>query len=204
MVTNVPYIKVPNVVSDDFYFKKIERNSTLTFIHVSSLNELKNPEGILLAYAKLLNSTSNVLLKMVGNNNEPIKLFAKELNIPEDKIIFTGEISNEQVAAEMQSAQAFILFSHSENFPCTIIESFCCGVPVIATDVGGVAEQINDTNGILIPANDESALLEAMKKMIENYAHYDREKISERAKALYNYDVVGKQIVEIYRSVMER
>jgi len=202
MVINIPFTKIPNVVNDDFYFKKMEENLPFTFIHVSSLNELKNPKGIIRAFAEVLKTHPNIRLKIVGNDFDNLIKYVNKLKIPNDKIIFTGEVSNEQVAIEMQAAHAFVLFSQAETFGCVIVESLCCGNPVIATDVGGVSEQLDDTNSILIPANDEYALVAAMKNMIENYAQYDREKIAERAKALYNYDVVGKQIVEVYQSVI--
>ncbi|MDR0791739.1 MAG: glycosyltransferase [Chitinophagaceae bacterium] len=203
MVANVPYIKIPNVVSDNFHLKKTEEILSFTFIHASTMNELKNPKGIIRAYAAVLSTYNNVLLKMVGVNYEPVQEYAKELGIPDNKIVFTGEISNEQVADEMKRAQVFVLFSYSETFCAVVAESLCCGVPVIATNVVGPPELIDNSNGILIPANDEQALVSAMNNMIKNYAHYDREKISERAKALYNYDVVGKKIVEVYQSVID-
>lgn len=205
MVVNVPFIKVANVVSNNFFYEKIpDSNRPFTFLHVSSLLEIKNPKGILHAYKKLLQKEKSVLLKMVGKNRDDLIIYAEALSIPKDKIIFTGEISNHDVAEEMQNADAFILFSKSENAPCVITESLCCGVPVIAANVGGVSELIDESNGILIPANDEQALSDAMKNMIHNYANYKRGAIAKQASALYNYATIGRQIVDIYEQVLHK
>ncbi|ANI89065.1 hypothetical protein A9P82_07045 [Arachidicoccus ginsenosidimutans] len=203
-VVQINYRKIPNVVDTTFFYYE-QRNSVnekFVFLHVSSLDENKNPKGIIRAFALLLSENENIFLKIIGRENRELNNLAEELNISSSNISFLHQIPYEQVAAEMQLADAFVLFSHSENFPCVIIESLCCGIPVIATNVGGVAEQIDESNGITIPSNDEQALLSAMKKMMENYTHYNKEAIAKNAIALYNYDVVGKQIVEVYQSVI--
>lgn len=205
MVTDVPYIKLPNVVSSDFYLKRKEHNNRhFIFIHASSLIERKNPQGIVRAFARLLESNNKVFLQIIGSKNQALEDLARELNISSEHISFTDQIPYEEYAVAMRNADAFVLFSHSENFGCVVVESLCCGNPVIVTDVGGVAEQLSASNGILIPANNEQALLNAMKNMIDNYANYDREAIAKQATALYNYNIIGKQIVDIYEKVLHK
>ena len=51
---------------------------------------------------------------------------------------------------EMQQAHSFVLNSNIENAPCVISEALCCGLPVIATRVGGVPEMVDKFNGILV------------------------------------------------------
>jgi glycosyltransferase involved in cell wall biosynthesis len=70
--------------------------------------------------------------------------------------------------------------------------------------VGGVPEVIQADNGILINSGDEKELLEAMKKMMLNHVSYDKDKISRRATAEFSYETVGKEIVEVYNSVLDR
>ncbi len=205
MVVDVPYIKVPNVVSDAFYYEeKMQAGKPFIFAHVSSLNKLKNPQGILRAYAKVLTHHPHVLLKIIGGNYEAVKNYAQHLNIPNDKIIFTGSVSNEKVAKELKDANVFVLFSQSENSPCVIAESLCSGLPVIATNVGGIPEMLHENNAILIAPNDEQALFLAMISMTKNYLNYDRKKISEQNTPLYNYDIIGKTITRLYLKIIEQ
>ena len=88
--------------------------------------------------------------------------------------------------------------------PCVILEALCTGIPVIATRVGGIPEVVTEENGILIDHGNEKELLQAMKKMIERHRDFRKVKISENASALFSYRTVGKQIEEVYYSVLNR
>ena len=90
------------------------------------------------------------------------------------------------------------LFSRFENLPCVILEALCCGLPVISTSVGGIAEVINETNGILVTCEDTDELVLAMQNLIDNRNVYDRRTIAENATLLFNYKTVGKEIVSSY------
>jgi glycosyltransferase involved in cell wall biosynthesis len=100
---------------------------------------------------------------MVGDREPAICEFAAGIAAIPGSIEFTGEIAYEEVAKAMQQADCLLLFSHIENSPCVIGEALCCGLPVIASRVGGIPELIDEQNGILVPAADETALLNAMK-----------------------------------------
>jgi glycosyltransferase involved in cell wall biosynthesis len=91
------------------------------------------------------------------------------------------------------------MFSRFENLPCVLLEALCCGLPVISTNVGGIAEAVNDENGILIESENIPALANAMQKMIDEYHRYNHEKIAAEASAKYNYTKVGEQIAAFYK-----
>ena len=114
------------------------------------------------------------------------------------KIFLRGEISYTAVAAEMQQARVLVMFSRFENSPCSIVEALSCGLPVIATNVGGIAELINDNNGLLVETLNKNALLQAFGKMVSSYATYNREKIAETARERFSYPVIGKKLDEVY------
>lgn len=102
----------------------------------------------------------------------------------------------------MQSAHALVMFSRYENFPCIIIEALCCGLPVISTHVGGIPEAVNDSNGWLIPSENEEALLETMIRMIDSYAVFNRHEVANDAGDKYNDSVIGKQFYSLYQQVL--
>jgi glycosyltransferase involved in cell wall biosynthesis len=64
--------------------------------------------------------------------------------------------------AFLQSLDLFVLSSDWEGLPVVAMEAMACGVPVVATDVGGVAEIVDDTTGVLCPPGDEAALAAAI------------------------------------------
>ena len=84
------------------------------------------------------------------------------------------------IAAYYKSADIFLHAAHAENFPYTIIEALCCGVPVIATAVGGIPEQITDgQNGFLVAPRDSATMASRAIELLNNPAL--RREMSSRA-----------------------
>lgn len=206
MVLSVPYKPVPNVADTSiFHFvEKVNDPAALfTFIHVSTLKPQKNPEGILRVFAKFSRQYPHSKLWMVGDNASSQERLAKSLGLKGSQVEFTGLISYMEVAEKMKMADAFILFSRFENLPCVLIEALCCGLPVISTNVGGIAEMLDASNGLLIEYDNEDQLFRAMEKVCQNYQTYDRRKISEEARSKYAYHTIGETIYKVYQSQLK-
>jgi len=202
MVLEKPYKVIPNVVDTTLFFLKENNSSKFRFIHVSNMVPLKNVEGMLEAVKILAETNQNFEMVMVGNKNDFYKDYASKLGL--EKIVsFTGEIAYAQVAIEMQQSHAFILFSNIENSPCVISEALCCGLPVIATNVGGIPELVNKENGILVDAGNAKELADAMSLVMKNDRQYNRQRISQRASGTYNFSAVGKLFDDVYSSCLK-
>ena len=119
-----------------------------------------------------------------------------------DCVLFHGKKTSAEVAAAYQSADFFVLFSNFENLPCVIVEAFACGVPVLSTAVGGIAEILAPERGILIPSQDEDALLQGMNTMLDHSQDYHREAIREYAITTFSAEKIGCQIYEQYEKVI--
>jgi glycosyltransferase involved in cell wall biosynthesis len=104
----------------------------------------------------------------------------------------------EGVAGIMKSCDFFVLTSNFENLPCVLIESISCGVPVISTDVGGVTEIIDSTNGIVVPPDNLDALVNAMVQMAVDFNSYDKNEMHRKASEKYSYQAIGTQLAGIY------
>jgi glycosyltransferase involved in cell wall biosynthesis len=201
MVLKKDYDVIPNVAdTEKFFYNEQSVSKAFRFIHVSNMVKLKNADGILRSFKNLLTSKPDAELVMVGDTNDLLHKYAIELAIPKSNIIFKGEIPYADVAKEMQQANAFILFSNIENSPCVIGESLCCGLPVIASRVGGVPELLDESNSILVNAGDEKELTNAMVQMIDCYSSFDRMDIAEKAKNKFSYEVVGGQLGYLYNT----
>ncbi|HVG11581.1 MAG TPA: glycosyltransferase [Flavisolibacter sp.] len=199
-VTRKPYFVIPNVVDTSLFFILPPPSGTFTFIHVSNMVPLKNVSGILLAYKQFRAQSSSVLsrLLMVGNRDEEWFRYAQSIGLTQGDVTFTGEISYPEVARQMQRAHCVLLNSTIENAPCAISEALCCGLPVIATAVGGIPEMIHEGNGYLIPPSDDGALARAMHKMQTAYASFDRTRIAEEAAALYGTHSIAASFDKLY------
>lgn len=73
---------------------------------------------------------------------------------------------SDQVPQLLAKAGVFVLCSRYEGLPLSIIEAMCAGLPIVATDVGGVRELVEDgVNGFLVPAGDPSALASRLDRL---------------------------------------
>jgi glycosyltransferase involved in cell wall biosynthesis len=102
------------------------------------------------------------------------------------------------VAGRLRRADAFVLSSRSENLPVSLLEALCCGLPVVATSVGGVPKAVG-TDGELAPAGDAPALAQAMATVLDEQRSFDRAAIARRAAARYSFAAVGRVWDAIYR-----
>ena len=197
----VPSIKlriIPNTVDVSLFYPG-NTPKVFRFIHyVSSYKGQKNTEGLLRVLNRLKEIRTDWDCLMYGPMNDELKGMIKNFNL-ESKVVATGQISYQGVAEELRSSSAFISFSNFENQPCSILEALCCGIPVIATNVGGIAEIINEQNGILIEPRNEPQLLGAIQKMMDGYTCFNKVVIAEEAKRMFSYEAVGNQFYELYK-----
>ena len=192
---------IPNAVNEKLFYFEAKEPKVFRFIHyVSSLKGQKNTEGLIKVFSELKKIRQDWECIMYGPVDQELSKLVITAGL-EEKIKFTGEISYSEVAEIVRSASAFVSFSNYENQPCSILEALCCGVPVIATKVGGVPEIINSKNGILIEPKNELQLFHAIEMIMKEYTNYNQQAIAEDSKNKFSYYAVGKQLSLLYRSV---
>ncbi len=192
---------IRNVVDTDLFYYKPVSNSKKRFIHVSLMHPLKNVRGILYALAALNQKTTDWEMIFIGPASTADLKLAGELGLT-PQIAWKGTLQYAEVANEMQQADALIHFSKYENLPCVVNEALCCGLPVFSSNVGGIAELINSSNGILVEEGDVDALANALYSFLQNASSYDREAIGAKAVQQFQYKTIGKEIVELYEKVV--
>jgi glycosyltransferase involved in cell wall biosynthesis len=201
----IPYFEIPNVVDTRYFFykQKPKTQGEFNFIHVSTLGYQKNPEGIIRAFEKYTMQSQNqrVSLSFIGPNFQALQSLVNNNPNLKEKVIFFGEIPYKEVAAIMQNSDALILFSRHENLPCVMLEAFCCGLPVIATRVGGIAYHLPPSRGILIDSEDETQLEQAIGKIISQHENYNRVSLSAQAMAQYSISTIANQYLETYYKI---
>jgi len=141
--------------------KKI--SNIVNFITVGRLNPVKNQQMLIRAMAELYKVMPSIYLTIVGGGELQNKL--QELSVQlklSDVINFTGNINN--VPEKLSYADIFVLTSHYEGLPMSILEAMAMGLPIIATNVGGVPDIVS-TNGILIEEGNIDELVDAMEKL---------------------------------------
>lgn len=180
-----------------FKYKEVEK-PVFRFIHISTMRYEKNFTGIISVFNELSKIRNDFELIIVGEVPDGVKQL-----IEHTSKMFTikaiGLLKNIEVANQLQQSNCMVMFSKTENFPCVIVESLCCGIPVITSDVGGAAEAINESNGIVVQSEDELSLLSAVQNIITNYSLYNSEQIAFDAAKLYSGSNIANKFLEIYQ-----
>lgn len=199
----IPFHVISNAVNTNLFFFKPTAIKRFRFIHPSSMNYFKNPEGILAACKIVLGRGYAFELILVGNESDEIKERINELGLSQ-WVTIKSAVPYEEVARLIQDSSALLMFSRFENLPCVILEALCCGLPVVSSNVGGIPEIINEQNGILVNSEDVGALSDAMIKMMEHYSSFDRIAISQAATRLYQYQKIGADYKRIYEQILAK
>ncbi|RYF86900.1 MAG: glycosyltransferase family 4 protein [Chitinophagaceae bacterium] len=193
------YEVIPNVVNTDLFHLSAKKHERFTFVHVSNMVALKNVEGILSAFAAFLQKAgANAQLILIGNRDTNHVKLAERLGLLDSAVFFKGEVPYQEVAKEMQQSHVFVLNSNIENSPCVIGEALCCGLPVIATNVGGIPELVNAQSGILVEPGNTAMLASAMEDIFSRCPSFDSSVISQEARQKFSYQQVGQQFHTIY------
>jgi len=198
---------IPNVVDTKLFQipQNPKQKEIIRISHISCFEEKsKNMSGILRAAKKLKDQGRKFELLMIGDGPdlEQTKQYANKLGL-QNELRFTGVLENQDLIAEMSQCHFSVLFSNYETFAIVIPENLSMGIPVIATDVGGIPEVLPKEYGKLVPPKDEESLAEAMIFMMEHWQDFDAEAMRNYVEENYSYDEVGHQFYEMYRTVLD-
>jgi glycosyltransferase involved in cell wall biosynthesis len=200
------FMILPNVVDTEDYISVLteSKNKNKRFIHISCFEDRsKNISGLLRSISKLAKLREDFECIMVGEgiDLEKMKTLSAKLGLNESQVRFTGLLEGAKVVEAYQSADFMVMFSNYENMPVVISESLSCGLPVIATAVGGIPEYINEANGLLVNANDEVALFDALNFMLDHFSDFDKQKIRQNAVGIFGKQAVSQKLKELYNFV---
>jgi glycosyltransferase involved in cell wall biosynthesis len=193
---------IDNFIDNSYLQIQPEYDNKGYFLYVGRLDKEKGLQYLLEAMFTL---ADNINLRIVGTGDQEIELkaLAKSLNL--NNVKFLGYKSGKKLEEEYKNCIATILpCKWFETFGLTILESFCFGKPVIASNIGGIPEIIDDgKNGFLI----EPGNVKELAKVIE-FLHQNPQKVIElgmngrkKTEEKFNSEVHYKRLVEIYRKV---
>ncbi len=172
--------------------------------HLSNFRWVKRVPDVVRAFHRIVQHVPACLL-MIGDGPDlqAVKLVADELGVL-DRIEFLG---SEQDAAELlPELDLFLLPSEQESFGLAALEAMACGVPVIASNVGGLPELVTEGEaGHLFPVGEVAAMGEKAAEILADREQHGRLKIGARRRAedFRQAGLVDRYEV-VYRAVLSR
>jgi glycosyltransferase involved in cell wall biosynthesis len=141
-------------------------------------------------------------LTLVGDgvDRERLEALARELAI-DRHLVFAGYRNQDEVGEYLRGSDIFILPSFAEGVPVSLMEAMASGVPVVATNVGGVAELVeSERTGLLVPPADSAALAQAIARYQDD--HELRQRVAsqgrERVIQQFNVEIEGQKLLELF------
>ncbi len=173
----------------------------LRVVYIGRITELKGLHLLIDSVLKI--NTERILLEIYGEEtNDPYVLACEEKSKLHKNIKWKGRINSSDVIKTLSNYHLLCLPSAFEMSPLVIQEAFAAGIPVLASDVDGNEEQVEDgKGGWLFRLNDESDLQHKLQNLIDH-----PERITEAQKNLPSvntFEKVGNQHIELYNSILE-
>jgi len=183
----LPISVLPVIAEDllDTLEPRSKEPNTVTFGFAARLEQLKGPLVLIEAFSAVAKEFGNSLLRIAGAGSQSQMAVAQaEAAGVAHLCDFTGAyITVEEKRAFMQNLDVFVLPSLTEGTPNCIVEAMSCGLPVIASSIGGVKDMITPQSGLLVPPGEPKALADAMKFLAGNPAL--RQRMGQAARSRY-------------------
>jgi glycosyltransferase involved in cell wall biosynthesis len=196
------------LISDSVLLEACRRRYSLPedfILYVGLLEPRKNLPLLLKAYARLVNQSDVPTLVLVGRPGwgyqEILQQIAK-LNL-EEKIHFTGYVPAQDLPMVYNLAQVFVYPSIYEGFGFPPLEAMACGTPVITTAISSMLDHVSGA-GILVPPEDEEALSQAMRSILNDTALREQLSIKGLQRAAdFTWRHTAQETLKVYQYVAE-
>ncbi|MFW9830990.1 MAG: N-acetyl-alpha-D-glucosaminyl L-malate synthase BshA [Candidatus Thorarchaeota archaeon] len=177
-------------------------NGKRQLIHVSNFRPVKRVSDLVTAFAQIAEEVPDVDLLLIGDGPTRPDV---------DRLIRKFELQNRircpgfkrDVYRYLRCGHAFALSSELEGAPLSLLEAMSCGLPVVATEVGGIPEIITDSeNGLLVPLGDIDAMADKLFVVLTDSMLANRLGKQARQAILERHTV--DKVVPQYEAIYER
>ncbi len=172
---------------------------------VGTVEPRKNIDGLTRAYALLCGRREMPPLVVAGSDGyraDEVRQLPRELGIA-DRVIFTGYVTNVELADLYRKAFCLVHPAHHEGFGFTVSEAFTWGLPVVASDTAGLAEYFSEATWMVDPDDIES-IANGIEKAIENGVTRDQVRKREEISRELTWENCARKTCEALESLSGR
>jgi glycosyltransferase involved in cell wall biosynthesis len=167
----------------------VYKNGVDTLIETANIAVKKNPKIVFLAVGK-------------GPDMNNVKTRIEQLGI-EKNFRLTGFVSDDDLPFYYNAADFFVLPSKSgEGLPLVALEAMACGLPLVATDVGGISEVMLDGYGKLVPPNQPQLLARAVLEFAGVDFSSRRSELRAFVEERFSWDANVERLAQIYEELI--
>ena len=191
---------IPNGIDPGAFEPHRYSNTPRHIMMIACLREEKRIDVLVRSMPRILERYPDARLTLAGDGTcrDALSTLVRQLGIGE-RVTFLGH--RDDVPALLQDADVFVLPSRSEAFPNSIMEAMAAGVPVVASDVGGIPELVRDgVTGRLVPPGDVDRLSSALLSLLDNPAQAEAFGRAGRRtiEQTYSFDRMVEQFQTLY------
>ena len=203
VIPNFICLKEYKLDNNDYYKKRFAPNNEKVICHVSNFRKVKRIEDVLIAFEGI-SKEMDVKLLLVGDGPERARLEQISRNSKFSKnIFFLGSLKSTKEVLNI--SDLFILPSSKESFGLSALEAMACGVPVIASDSGGIPEVISHgESGLLNSVGDTYQMTKNALKLLSNDSLLERFKTNAYKQAMkFDIEVILPKYEKLYEQCVD-
>ncbi len=198
VIPNFICLKEYKLDNNDYYKKRFAPNNEKVICHVSNFRKVKRIEDVIIAFEGI-SKEMDVKLLLVGDGPERARLEQISRNSKFSKnIFFLGSLKSTKEVLNI--SDLFILPSSKESFGLSALEAMACGVPVIASDSGGIPEVISHgKSGFLNSVGDTYQMTKNALKLLSNDSLLEKFKTNAYQQAMkFDIEVILPKYEKLY------
>ncbi len=155
------------------------------------------------AFARIQARHPDASLMLVGAGSQEPTLRALVARLGLRHVTFAGAVAPADMPRYYEGADIYVQTPRIDNMPASVLEAFACGLPVVATAIGGVPTILtHEVHGLLVPDDDEEAVARGVERLLADTALAARLVGAARASCdAYRWDVVRGQWIGLYREL---
>jgi L-malate glycosyltransferase len=202
-ISIVPFgVEIPAEIAERIAADKVR------LVFLKAHEKIYGTDLLLSAMEQVIKTHPNIYLTMAGQGSmtEALKNQARQLGI-DDHVDFCGFVEHDQVYSFLSGHDILVMPSLQEAFGVAILEASAAGLPVIASDIGGVPEVlIHEKTGLLVPPGDTDKLAQAIIRLADNadlrkqMGAAGRKLVEEK----YRWDISLDKMTELYEKIIAK
>ena len=199
----IPSRVVANVV-DLSRFRYRERTPLRPrVVSTRNFEPLYNVACTLRAFARIQREHPDASLTLVGGGSQETALRALAMELGLRNVTFAGRVPQNRIHTYYADADIYVQTPSIDNMPGSVVEAFASGLPVVATNVGGVPVILQDgVHGLLAADNDDAGVAERVLRLLTHPEEARRLAAAAHTTCrAYTWQVVRDQWLDVYRSL---